>query len=340
MSIEQPIAVQTEQEVSDKEEKLGTVQTIYFPVDGYLSRRTFKSFGEYIEDRFTGYHVADDIEFTDVTDDVPVVSIAEGTVRRAEHISGYGGLVIIRHTLPTGEVNALYGHLDLANTKLQVGDVVAAGSRVGVLGQGGSTATDGERKHLHFGLYSGEDVRLQGYEKIASRVASWINPTDFFTDNGVVLEEQGRMFDQKSERDGEEFPIQFWLPRGAEVEYVPQIKALNVFSLSGSGTARERSLFFIRFFDADSFQTLSTVMVHSKENTVVGAEQYSARRYDIEKKDSATDFPFQPLWRNERHIVTDVTTGSGFRRYYVVAKNPTISEDTYKDFLKSLVILK
>ena len=33
-----------------------------FPVEEHFERRTFKVFGQYVQDRFVGYHAADDIE--------------------------------------------------------------------------------------------------------------------------------------------------------------------------------------------------------------------------------------------------------------------------------------
>src|SRR3989344_4541173 len=59
------------------------------PIVGYSSRRTYKAFGEYIQDRFTGYHVADDVEFSDKKERIPVVAIARGTVRKIGRVSGY-----------------------------------------------------------------------------------------------------------------------------------------------------------------------------------------------------------------------------------------------------------
>jgi hypothetical protein len=64
-----------------------------------------------------------------------------------------------------------------------------------------------------------------------------------------------------------------------------------------------------------------------------------ARRYDIEKKPSQADFPFQPVWRNTRHIVTDFRQKEGPTRYFVVAKNPDLDMDTYEEVLASMQII-
>jgi len=51
------------------------------------------------------------------------------------------------------------------------------------------------------------------------------------------------------------------------------------------------------------------------------------------------DFPYQPSWRNERHIVTDFKTGPNYARFYVVAKNPELSENIYKAVLAGIQVV-
>ena len=65
---------------------------IVLPIVGYGSRRTYKTYGEYIQDRFTGYHVGDDVEFADMKERIPVVAVAKGVVKKIGTVSGYGGL--------------------------------------------------------------------------------------------------------------------------------------------------------------------------------------------------------------------------------------------------------
>lgn len=54
------------------------------------------------------------------------------------------------------------------------------GEQIGVLGEGGTTETDGERKHLHFAVLKGESVDLRGYVSTKEELAKWENPTWFF----------------------------------------------------------------------------------------------------------------------------------------------------------------
>ncbi len=307
--------------------------SVTLPIDDYVERRTVKSFGEYISDRFVGYHVGDDVEYEDVGEEVPVVAISDGTVERAEFVSGYGGFVLIDH----GDVNALYGHLDLGSVTLEPGDTVIKGQMIGNLGDDRSPETDGERKHLHFGLYQGEPIKINGYERTAEEVSTWLNPTNYFAEHEVSMLTSPRRFDA-SERGANVFAIQFIIPENMEVEYVPSIEALNIFSLEGEGTARERSQIFIRYFDASEFLTLRTVTIHATADLTI-ANSYTAKRYDIEKKANVADFADQPEWRNGRHIVTDVRAEEGPTRYYVIAANPEFDEKIYEEVLNSLVIL-
>lgn len=135
------------------------------------------------------------------------------------------------------------------------------------------------------------------------------------------------------------FQLQFTIPVGWEVEYVPSIESLNLYTLSGDGTARDRSQIFIRYFDANQFLTLSTVTIHSTMDRTVGQREYIAKQYEIEKNPGIPDFIEQPIWRNQRHYVTDFRKTDGYVRYYVVAANPDTDTTIVEDVLESMVIL-
>lgn len=300
------------------------------PVNGRL---TYKGFGEYFQDRFSGYHVAIDLE---APADTPVYAIADGEVTYAGSVSGYGGVMVIKHMWNEETISAIYGHLD-PGSLLSVGSKVLEADQIGVLGAEG-TETDGEREHIHFAMYEGSEVRLNGYELNASAVANWLNPVD---ELGVAFSSGALSATDRQYAQGETvFALDFVLPDGWDVEYVPSIESLNLYTLSGEGTARERSQIFIRYFDASSFLTLSTVEIYSTKDLVVGVHDYIARQYDIEKKPGVANFVDQPSWRNERHIVTDFKDADGYTRYYVVAKNPALDESIYQDVLSSMEIKK
>lgn len=312
-------------------------KTVVFPIAGYVNRRTFKTFGEYISDRFTGYHAADDIEVDDVSEEVPVYAIANGSIVYASRVSGYGGLLIAEYPIEGITYRALYGHVDLASVQHGVGDAVKKGEQLAVLGDDKSTETDGERKHLHFGLYIGTDTRFAGYVNAESDLGSWINPQNFFSSFGLTLDAH-RSYDPARDLGGSSFHLAFNIPDGMEIEYIPSLDALNVFSLSGTGSARDRSQLLIRYFDSNRFETLTTVNVESTTDTTVGTEDYTAKQYVIEKKSGVANFADQPDWRNGKHTVTDFRGAEGRTRYYVVAANPALDTQTYQAILDSMTI--
>lgn len=113
-------------------------------------------------------------------------------------------------------------------------------------------------------------------------------------------------------------------------------RAINIYDSSiENNSALEQSQIFITFFDANDFQTLSTVNVLSRmEHTVAGRP---AVTYVITKKENVADFAGQPSWRNVTHKVTDVrVSDENPSRFYVFAKNPELSEAEFQRFLSSL----
>lgn len=156
---------------------------IAFPVEQFRERDTLKEFGTWVDDgRFLGYHLGDDIEYGDVADEVPVRAVADGTVLHAGWVSGYGGMMLVRHEVNGRTVNAIYGHLDPASL-VKEGETVKKGEQIAVLGDAFTHETDGRRKHLHFGLYEGTDLRFNGYTLDVNELATWIDPAVFFAEN-------------------------------------------------------------------------------------------------------------------------------------------------------------
>lgn len=158
--------------------------TAVVPVADYAARKTLKPFGLYVNDRFRGYHAGDDIEYVDSLGRVPVFAVMDGEVIKAQTVGGYGGFILIDH----GDVRAIYGHLDLATVTVKAGDEVVRGQKLGELAADHSDASGGERKHLHFAVYEGNDIRYKGYETKQSSLSKWLDPTQFLLDHGVVLE--------------------------------------------------------------------------------------------------------------------------------------------------------
>ncbi|QQR55293.1 M23 family metallopeptidase [Candidatus Peregrinibacteria bacterium] len=109
-------------------------------------------------ERFKGYHTGVDVEAGDLSEDVPVFSIADGEVFAASEVEGYGGVLVLRYSLQGETLLALYGHVDRSSLTVSVGDEVKTGQILGFLGEAYSEETDGERKHLHFALIPGEHL--------------------------------------------------------------------------------------------------------------------------------------------------------------------------------------
>ncbi|TSC66174.1 MAG: metalloendopeptidase-like membrane protein [Candidatus Berkelbacteria bacterium Gr01-1014_85] len=163
-------------------------QSLVPPTQDFRSRINLKTFGQLIDpesspvqpERFSGYHTGVDIEHTKIVGvDVPVVAIADGIVKLSQKANGYGGVVIMWHTISGQTRSVLYGHLDPARLP-KIGQTIAAGKTIGYLGVGQSAETDGERRHLHLSIRSDTALELAGYTKTATRLNEWLNPLDYF----------------------------------------------------------------------------------------------------------------------------------------------------------------
>ncbi|MFA6024349.1 MAG: M23 family metallopeptidase [Candidatus Gracilibacteria bacterium] len=185
--VQSPLIEQSPVEEPPVEEPPSEVSLVY-PIENFETGITLKSFGTYITpenspvqpERFSGYHTGVDIEAGDLTGEVPVFSIADGKVVLARTVSGYGGVVVAQYWFDGAPVLALYGHLDMGSVTVSVGDALLLGQGLGVLGEGYTNETDGERKHLHFALIPGETVQLAGYVQSESALSAWLDPVSFF----------------------------------------------------------------------------------------------------------------------------------------------------------------
>lgn len=156
------------------------------PIDEFTERITKKPFGIFITpqnspvqpERFSGYHTASDVEYEDVSGDVPVRAIADGVVTRSGQVNGYGGLLVIQHGDDLQNVSSLYGHLKVSSLP-RIGIQVKAGDQIGVLGEGGSSDTGGERKHLHLGILKSGVNDIRGYVQNESELSNWLDPETF-----------------------------------------------------------------------------------------------------------------------------------------------------------------
>lgn len=187
-SIESPVQTSIqEKKVSQSSTKKATQNTLVFPIADFKNRITKKPFGIYITpqtspvqpEKFTGYHTGVDVEYTDVSSDVPVYAVYNGKVVYANYVSGYGGVIIISFQYQNKNYLALYGHLRLGSL-VGLGTSVKRGEKIGVLGTGYTQETSGERKHLHFGIILGSTINLRGYVQTKTALSGWVNPLLFY----------------------------------------------------------------------------------------------------------------------------------------------------------------
>ena len=155
------------------------------PISGGLNRVTKKPFGIYITpktspvqpEKFIGYHTGIDFETTpdEANVDVEIVAACNGKFLMKKYASGYGGVAVQSCTVDGNPVTIIYGHLRLSSITPNVGDTIKAGQKIAVLGTGYSTETDGERKHLHFGIHKGTAVNILGYVQNKADLSGWLD---------------------------------------------------------------------------------------------------------------------------------------------------------------------
>jgi len=164
----------------------------YYPMDRLQERSSLKGFGQFIDQqfyvgkenlfpsKFYGYHTGIDLEIfpEESNENVSVFAISSGIISFAGHVSGYGGVILEK--LDGENLTALYGHLKLKSINLKVGDRVNAGDQLSLLGDAFTSETDGERKHLHFGIYKDGGLYFKGYEQTRQQLETkWLDPVEF-----------------------------------------------------------------------------------------------------------------------------------------------------------------
>lgn len=184
--------------VNEKEPALTTpapAALIAEPLSDATSRVTKKPFGIKITpssspvqpEKFTGYHTGVDFETfeSEAESDVRVNAICQGKLLAKKIVSGYGGVAVQKCALEGEDVTVLYGHLKFASIAPAVGDDLAAGQELGILGKGFSVETDGERKHLHLGFHKGSEINFRGYVASQSELDAWLDVMKYLPPAGA-----------------------------------------------------------------------------------------------------------------------------------------------------------
>lgn len=141
-----------------------------------------------------------------------------------------------------------------------------------------------------------------------------------------------------SEIEGLKGPYDFTveIPARWEVEAVPGIESINFYNTTiGESKNLEKSQIFMRHFTANDFLTLGTVNIFTQIPEDVNGR--NTITYDIEKKANFANFPSQPSWRNERHLVTDIRVSKDNPSiFYVFGRRPSLDPVIFERFINSL----
>lgn len=116
------------------------------------------------EDPMTGeraFHAGSDFAAADGT---PILAVADGVVVLAEYSGGYGGLVIIEHTVQGARIASYYAHMRETGIHVVAGQSVTAGQHIGDVGSSGKSTG----AHLHL------EVRPGGQGAEAVDADAWL----------------------------------------------------------------------------------------------------------------------------------------------------------------------
>jgi len=128
------------------------------------------------------YHTGVDAETSKDELDTPVSvrSMADGVVRQDGFVSGYGGLIVIEHTINGNVYTAYYGHVDQSTFKVSAGSTVKNGQIIANLAPACTDGNGNTRKHLHLGVHKGKEIVVAGYVLNKSELDNWIDPRSLF----------------------------------------------------------------------------------------------------------------------------------------------------------------
>jgi murein DD-endopeptidase MepM/ murein hydrolase activator NlpD len=159
------------------------------PIDQAALRVTKKPFGIFITpknslvspERFSGYHTGTDFEFLENEVEPPEFrAVCSGVVTQKRVANGYGGVLVTRCSVAEKTYSVVYGHVALGSIDKKAGDTVGAGEALGRLGKAYSSETDGERGHLHLGVYTKSEASILGYVPSKEALGAWVDACSLF----------------------------------------------------------------------------------------------------------------------------------------------------------------
>ncbi|WP_240606988.1 M23 family metallopeptidase [Microbacterium sp. Gd 4-13] len=127
-------------------------------------------------DPFTGeraFHAGSDLAAADGT---PILAVADGVVVHAGFSGGFGGLVIIEHTVAGERVASYYAHMWETGIHVTEGQTVTAGQHIGDVGSSGRSTGP----HLHLEIHPGGQGQpaVDGTAWLAEHGAEGVNGGD------------------------------------------------------------------------------------------------------------------------------------------------------------------
>lgn len=117
-----------------------------------------------------------------------VYAIADGVVKEVKERSQFGLVILIEHTLTSGnKIVSLYGHLDPNDSRVSAGQRVDVGEVIGTLGD--SSVNGGWPVHVHFGIHKqpySDTWIYYGHVTDPATGADWHNPETYIPNHLTV----------------------------------------------------------------------------------------------------------------------------------------------------------
>lgn len=163
-----------------------------------------------------------------------------------------------------------------------------------------------------------------------------VNPTASLNQSGPVPETTPSTQTVEFSKFNSVYKFSAEISQSWVAEYIPSIESINIYDPARAGTSNtDKSVIFIRYFNASSFLTLNTVNILSRFETSVNG--HAAVRYEIKKKPEVNTFANQPIWRNGQHKLIDIRySPSNPSPFYVISYNPELPEEQFEKFVTSL----
>jgi murein DD-endopeptidase MepM/ murein hydrolase activator NlpD len=132
-------------------------------------------------EKFSGFHTGVDFETFDNEQnvDVDIFAACDGKLLIKKYATGYGGVAVQSCKIDNTDITVIYGHLRLLSISSNIGSPLKAGDKIAVLGTGYSSETNGERKHLHFGIHEGTAINILGYVQRQTDLSGWLDATKY-----------------------------------------------------------------------------------------------------------------------------------------------------------------